>query len=70
MKKEYILNISFENWTNQLWFINDDTLETKRQWEESLEEILLLKKTAKDALHFQKLVIEYLENIGFIRVEK
>lgn len=22
--REYILNIEFENWENQLWFINED----------------------------------------------
>ena len=68
--EEYILNIKFENWQNQLWFMNKNTPEVKEKWQKALKEIDSLRYTSDDAMAFQNNVIEYLKKLGFIRIQK
>lgn len=68
--KEYILNINFENWQNQLWFMNEDNLETTEKWKKAIEDIKVLKDFSKSPIEFQTKVIEHLNELGFIRVQK
>ena len=68
--EEYILNIKFENWQNQLWFMNKNTPEVKEKWQKALKEIDSLRDTSDDAMAFQNNVIEYLKKIGFARIQK
>ena len=68
--EEYILNIKFENWQNQLWFMNKNTPEVKEKWQKALKEIDSLRDTSDDAMTFQNNVIEYLKKLGFIRIQK
>ena len=68
--KEYILSIEFENWTNQLWFMNNDNQETKEKWNIACQNIESLRTISKNPMEFQNNVIEYLANLGFIRVQK
>lgn len=68
--REYILNIEFGIWQNQLWFMNSDDSETKEKWKKAIKEIDCLKDSCEDAMKFQSMVIEYLRNFGFIRVQK
>lgn len=66
----YILNIKFENWQNQLWFMNEDTPEVREKWQKAIKEIDSLRKSSNDAMSFQNNVIEYFKNLGFIRIQK
>ena len=66
----YILNIKFENWQNQLWFMNENTPEVKEKWQKALKEIDSLKNSSNDAISFQNNVIEHLKKLGFIRIQK
>ena len=66
----YILNIKFENWQNQLWFMNENTTEVKEKWEEALKQIDSLRDSSDDAMSFQNNVIDYLKKLGFIRIQK
>lgn len=68
--REYILNIEFGTWQNQLWFINVDDFETKKKWERAIQKINLLKDSYEDAKKFQNRIIEFLEESGFTRVQK
>lgn len=68
--REYILNIDFETWQNQLWFINLDDSETEEKWQKAIKEIDSLKDSYKDAIKFQTEVIDYLKDLGFIRIQK
>lgn len=65
--KEYILNIKFGTWQNQLWFMGEDNEEN---WQKAIEAIETLKKSSEDPISFQKSVIEYLKGLGFIRIQK
>lgn len=67
--KEYILNIKFENWQNQLWFMNEDSEETREKWYNSFEELETMKKACKDPLEYQSKVIDYLRALGFLRIQ-
>lgn len=66
----YILNIRFGNWQNQLWFMNEDTHEVREKWKEAIKGIDSLRTSSDDAMSFQNNVIEYLKNLGFIRIKK
>lgn len=68
--KEYILNIKFRNWQNQLWFMSTDDLETKEKWKKAIKEIDELQDSYEDAMKFQSGVISYLKSLGFIRIQK
>lgn len=68
--KEYILNIKFRNWQNQLWFMSRDDLGTKEKWKKAIKEIDELKDSYEDAMKFQSGVISYLKSLGFIRIQK
>ena len=67
---EKFLNIKFENWQNQLWFMNENTTEVKEKWEEALKQIDSLRDSSDDAMSFQNNVIDYLKKLGFIRIQK
>lgn len=66
----YILNIKFENWQNELWFMNENTIEVKEKWQEAIKEIDSLRDSSDDAMSFQNNVIDYLKKLGFIRIQK
>lgn len=68
--KEYILNIEFENWTNQLWFMNNDDEKTKEKWNEAISNIDSIRNSSKSAIEFQDKVIDKFKKLGFIRVQK
>lgn len=68
--KEYILNIKFGTWQNQLEFINLDNFETEEKWRKAVKQIDFLKDSYKDVMKFQLGVIEYLRKLGFIRIQK
>lgn len=68
--KEYILNIKFENWQNQLWFMNEDTAETREKWKNSFNKLELMKKECKEPIEYQNKVIDYLKSLGFLRVPR
>ena len=68
--EEYILNIKFENWQNQLWFMNKNTPEVKEKWQKALKEIDALRDLSNNAMSYQNNVIEYLKKIGFARIQK
>lgn len=68
--REYILNIEFENWENQLWFINEDNNQVIEKQDVAIQNIELLKKSCKEAQEFQSKVISYLKNLGFRRIQK
>lgn len=68
--KEYILNIKFENWQNQLWFMNEDTEEVREKWNNSFEELETIKKECKEPMEYQSKVINYLRTLGFLRIQK
>ena len=68
--REYILNIQFGTWQNQLWFINLDNSETEKKWLKATKEIDKLKSSYNEAIKYQAGVINYLENLGFERVQK
>ena len=68
--KEYILNIKFENWQKQLWFINEDTIEANKKWNDALKKIDTLRNESNEPIEFQNKVIEYFKKLGFIRIQK
>lgn len=68
--KEYILNLKFKNWQNELWFINDNSRETLDKWENAIKIINVFAKSSNSYIEFQKKVIAHLEALGFKRVEK
>lgn len=69
--KEYILNLKFENWSNQLWFMKDGNLvEDGEKWINAINEIEKIKESSLDAMEYQDKVIEFLKKLGFIRVQK
>lgn len=68
--REYILNINFETWQNQLWFMNEDNKETLENWKKLINKIDTIKKSYSNFLEFQTGVIDYLKQYGFIRVQK
>lgn len=68
--KEYILNIEFKNWTNQLWFMNNDNEETRKKWDEAINSLESIKKISEDSTEFQNKVIESLAKLGFVRIQK
>ena len=68
--KEYILNIKFGTWQNQLWFMNENNSKIEEKWQKALIEIDSLKDSYGDAMNFEAKVIEYLKNLGFIRIQK
>ena len=68
--KEYILNLQFENWNNQLWFMNTDIQENNEIWKKALITIQEIKEEAKDEIEYEMKVINYLKQFGFIRFQK
>lgn len=68
--KIYILNIHYKNWTNQLWFENDDTELVQKSFEEGIENLENLSKESSNCYEFQDKVIEYFKTLGFERVQK
>jgi len=68
--KEYILNIKFGTWQNQLWFMNSDNDQTREIWINAIQEIDNLKSSYNNSMDFQAGVIEYLKKLGFIRIQK
>lgn len=68
--KAYILNIHYENWSNQLWFANEDSIEVQNTFDEAIKDIEKLKNKSKDCYDYQNKVIEYLKTLGFQRVQK
>ena len=68
--REYILNIKFGTWQNQLQFMNSDNSETEEKWLKATQEIDKLKSSYNEAIEYQTGVINYLENLGFERVQK
>lgn len=68
--KVYILNIEFESWQNQLCFMNSDDSETEEKWQKAIQKIDSLKNSYEDAMKFQSEVIDYLKDLGFIRIQK
>ena len=37
--KAYILNIHYENWSNQLWFENEDSIEVQNTFNEAIKDM-------------------------------
>ncbi len=68
--KEYILNIEFGNWQNQLWFMNKDTDDIQEKWQTAIKEVDSIKESSKEPIEFQDKVIDYLKGLGFIRIQK
>lgn len=68
--KEYILNIEFGNWQNQLWFMNKDTEDIQEKWQTAIKEVNSIKESSKEPIEFQDKVIDYLKGLGFIRIQK
>lgn len=68
--KEYILNIKFENWHNELWFMNKDTDDIYKKWQTAIKEVDSIKECSKEPVEFQNKVIEYLQRLGFVRIQK
>lgn len=68
--KEYILNIEFGNWQNQLWFMNKDTDDIQEKWQTAIKEVNSIKESSKEPIEFQDKVIDYLKGLGFIRIQK
>ena len=68
--REYILNINYETWQNQLWFMNYDNKETIENWKKLINKIDTIKQSYSNCLDFQSGVIDYLKQYGFIRVQK
>ncbi len=68
--ESYILSIKFENWQNELWFMNENTPKVKEKWKKALKQIDSLKESSDDAISFQNNVIDYLKKLGFIRIQK
>lgn len=68
--KEYVLNLTLDNWENQLWFSNEDTTKIKQLWQEAIKQVEKLKENVNDPIIFQNKVIEYFESIGFKRIQK
>ena len=68
--KEYILNIEFETWQNQLWFMSEENSETEEKWKNAMNNVESLKNSSEDANSFQNNIIEYFRSLGFIRIQK
>lgn len=68
--KEYVLNLTLDNWENQLWFSNEDTTKIKKLWQEAIKQVEKLKENVNDPIILQNKVIEYFESIGFKRIQK
>ena len=68
--KTYILNIHYKNWTNQLWFENEDNELMQKRFEEAIENLENLREMSSDCYDFQDRVIEYFKTLGFERVQK
>ncbi|MCI8384339.1 MAG: hypothetical protein HFJ33_05720 [Clostridia bacterium] len=68
--KAYILNINYENWSNQLWFENEDTIEVQNSFNEAIKNLEKLKKESEDCYDYQNKVIEYFKTLGFLRIQK
>lgn len=67
--KEYILNIKFENWQNQLWFMNEDTAEVREKWEKAFNQLEAIKKECKEPMEYQSKVIDYMKFLGFLKIQ-
>ena len=46
--KAYILNIHYENWSNQLWFENEDSIEVQNTFNEAIKDMEKLKNESED----------------------
>lgn len=68
--KEYILNIKFKNWQNELWFMNRNTDDIHKKWQTAIKEIDSIKESSKEPIEFQDKVIEYLRGLGFVKIQK
>lgn len=68
--KAYILNIHYDNWSNQLWFENEDSIEVQNAFNEAIKHMENLKNESEDCYDYQNKVIEYLKTLGFQRVQK
>ncbi len=50
--------------------MNSDNSETEEKWLKATQEIDKLKSSYNEAIEYQTGVINYLENLGFERVQK
>lgn len=70
VEKAYNLNLKFESWSSQCWFLGEDSPEAEARFLETRRELPELAKNCRTPQQFSQRAAELFKSRGFDRVHK
>ena len=69
-EKAYNLNLKYDCWSRQCWFLGEDTPEAEARFSEARKELPALAESCRNPLQFSLRAAELFKRYGFDRVHK
>ena len=69
-EKAYNLNLKFDCWSSQCWFLGEDSPEAEARFKVAREKIPGVAEYCRNPLQFSARVAELFKSFGFDRVHK
>ena len=69
-EKAYNLNLKFDCWSSQCWFLGEDSPEAEEEFKLARKELPALAETCRNPLQFSQRAAELFKKHGFDRVHK
>lgn len=69
-EKNYIVDLAFDTWHNQTWFVAEDCGENDRKWQEALRSLDSVGDSCTNSNEFMEKAVEHFNSYGFERIRK
>ena len=69
-EKAYNINLKFDCWSSQCWFLGEDSPEAEARFMEARQQLPALAEKCRNPLQFSQRAAELFKNYGFDRVHK
>lgn len=70
MQKEYLIQLKFDVWSANTWFVGEDTPEAEAKWQEARRTLAEVAETSSNPLQFSQRAAEHFKEYGFDRVHR